>query len=321
MTKLLVTLFLLLFVLSAAQAGPGLMVTLPDPGTYSYWRQSQDGTVPDPPVTVSQKPVVTLTADVTTGDHVFVLSARTGLIASRTISLGLDGLPIPVKFSPVDFQSAAPTFISAAPSETPPAEEAASGMGALLTGLVSLLLAAGALWFLIHLVRTRGQPRLRLARQAAIDTPAPKTLEPENVEATVIYTPAKRTLEKVPDEVIPPPLDQVPRVERGLGITLPGTEVLVGVQGLVAGSTFSLADGDVIVGRDGESGIVLAENTVSRRHARLFRDASGQFTLTDLGSANGVFVNGMRVQRAILNSGDEIKIGDNYFRFQAAKET
>jgi len=87
------------------------------------------------------------------------------------------------------------------------------------------------------------------------------------------------------------------------------------LQGIAAGSTFALTAGDLTIGRDGESEIVLAENTVSRQHARVQRDSSGQWTLLDLGSANGVYVNGMRVQRAILSAGDEVKIGDNYFRF------
>ena len=53
---------------------------------------------------------------------------------------------------------------------------------------------------------------------------------------------------------------------------------------------------------------------------RLLRDGQGKFTLTDLGSANGVYVNGERVQRAILSHGDEIKVGNNFFRYQAEKE-
>lgn len=102
-------------------------------------------------------------------------------------------------------------------------------------------------------------------------------------------------------------------------IAAPAT--LIGIQGLVAGGTFALTTGDVLVGRDGDNDIVLAENMVSRRHARLRRDTQGRFVLTDLGSANGVHVNGMRVARAYLTSGDEIKIGDNFFRFHVEDRT
>lgn len=126
-----------------------------------------------------------------------------------------------------------------------------------------------------------------------------------------------------------PDEDSEPLVARGPGLPLFGTPAaatpaaatLIGVQGLVAGGTFALTTGDVLVGRDGDNDIVLAENMVSRRHARLRRDAQGRFVLTDLGSANGVHVNGMRVARAYLAAGDEIKIGDNFFRFQIEEHT
>ena len=115
-----------------------------------------------------------------------------------------------------------------------------------------------------------------------------------------------------------------PLTARGPGLPLSAVmpaATLIGVQGLVAGGTFALTTGDVLVGRDGDNDIVLAENMVSRRHARLRRDAQGRFVLTDLGSANGVHVNGMRVARAYLAAGDEIKIGDNFFRFHLAEST
>ncbi len=107
----------------------------------------------------------------------------------------------------------------------------------------------------------------------------------------------------------------------GLPLTTAPAAALIGVQGLVAGGTFGLNTGDVLVGRDGDNDIVLAENMVSRRHARLRRDAQGRFVLTDLDSANGVHVNGMRVARAYLAAGDEIKIGDNFFRFHVEEPT
>ncbi len=117
-------------------------------------------------------------------------------------------------------------------------------------------------------------------------------------------------------------LELPPLTARGPSLPLSATmpaATLIGVQGLVAGGRFALTTGDVLVGRDGDNDIVLAENMVSRRHARLRRDAQGRFVLTDLGSANGVQVNGMRVARAYLAAGDEIKIGDNFFRFHLAE--
>jgi pSer/pThr/pTyr-binding forkhead associated (FHA) protein len=53
---------------------------------------------------------------------------------------------------------------------------------------------------------------------------------------------------------------------------------------------------------------------VSRRHALLRRDGAGH-RIEDLGSTNGVYVNGLRVRRAELVAGDRLQIGGASFRF------
>ena len=99
--------------------------------------------------------------------------------------------------------------------------------------------------------------------------------------------------------------------------TLPGgLPQLVGTQGVAAGSVFALTDAMITVGRDGNNAIVLAENGVSRLHARLMRGEDGRISVSDENSANGIFVNGARVHQATLAAGDEIQIGENFFRFE-----
>ncbi len=69
-------------------------------------------------------------------------------------------------------------------------------------------------------------------------------------------------------------------------------------------------DGTLLtIGRDADNGLVLDGPRVSRHHARL-RARHGLLVLTDLGSANGVRVNGTRVSEAALGAGDRIEIGD-----------
>jgi hypothetical protein len=206
----------------------------------------------------------------------------------------------------------APPTAHAAPEET-------GGVGRLVTALFSLILAGGVCWLVYHLAKTRMEPLRQLGRRMGVDIPDPAALVVEEKEELVVYTPPRRAPEPIPEEAGLPALS-VPIVQRGLEIASTGGPAFIGLQGIVAGSTFALTLGDLTIGRDGDNEIVLAENTVSRRHARVLRSGQGQFTVMDLGSANGIYVNGMRVQRAILNGGDEVKIGDNYFRFQAEKE-
>lgn len=62
---------------------------------------------------------------------------------------------------------------------------------------------------------------------------------------------------------------------------------------------------DMVVGRARECDLYLAVAHLSRRHARLFFDASALW-VEDLNSANGTFLNGRRVERARLRAGDEL---------------
>ena len=87
-----------------------------------------------------------------------------------------------------------------------------------------------------------------------------------------------------------------------------GRGVLIVRRGPNAGSKFFLDSDQTQVGRHPESDIFLDDITVSRRHAEI-RRVNGGFTLQDVGSLNGTYVNRERVEGAELRSGDEIQIG------------
>jgi hypothetical protein len=70
-----------------------------------------------------------------------------------------------------------------------------------------------------------------------------------------------------------------------------------------------------VLGRSDDAECVLRDPNVSRRHAELRQDASGQWEISDLGSTNGVKVNGRRVTEAPLREGDQVTIGTTTFRF------
>lgn len=77
-------------------------------------------------------------------------------------------------------------------------------------------------------------------------------------------------------------------------------------------------DNPVVIGRDPECGLQLADPRVSWRHARLTVLPDGRTILEDLGSTNGTFVNGERVsERAFLMGGESISIGGAELRYVA----
>jgi pSer/pThr/pTyr-binding forkhead associated (FHA) protein len=87
-----------------------------------------------------------------------------------------------------------------------------------------------------------------------------------------------------------------------------GHALLVVQRGPGSGSRF-LLDADVVTaGRHPESEIFLDDVTVSRRHAQF--DRSGDtFTVSDVGSLNGTYVNRDRIDKVQLKDGDEVQIG------------
>ena len=88
----------------------------------------------------------------------------------------------------------------------------------------------------------------------------------------------------------------------------PGSALLVVRRGPNSGSRF-LLDADVTTaGRHPESDIFLDDVTVSRRHAEFVRTGPG-FTVRDVGSLNGTYVNRERIEDTVLAGGDEVQIG------------
>ena len=64
-----------------------------------------------------------------------------------------------------------------------------------------------------------------------------------------------------------------------------------------------------IIGRSTRSQVVIDSRDVSREHARIFQDPFGRWLIEDLGSSNGIFVNGRRVETAAVFAGDHVAIG------------
>lgn len=92
---------------------------------------------------------------------------------------------------------------------------------------------------------------------------------------------------------------------------------IVGRRGSLAGERFGIGDKPLTFGRKDGNTVVIASVSVSRLHAEVRREGHG-FVLYDRGSSNGTRVNGERVTSHVLQPGDEIAIGDETFRFEAA---
>jgi FHA domain-containing protein len=104
---------------------------------------------------------------------------------------------------------------------------------------------------------------------------------------TMVYT---------PDKAAPPPVDPATGRDRRRGLI-----VFDGKRTLLAGERMT-------IGRSRDCEIVIDDPNVSRRHAEIRKTIEG-WMIVDLGSTNGVKLNGRRVHEEVLSPGDEITLG------------
>lgn len=82
------------------------------------------------------------------------------------------------------------------------------------------------------------------------------------------------------------------------------------ISGVAPGETLVVED-ELVIGRHATGAGRLSEDEeISRQHARISREATGNYAIEDLGSSNGTFVNGLRIQSPrVLALGDSIETG------------
>lgn len=95
----------------------------------------------------------------------------------------------------------------------------------------------------------------------------------------------------------------------------PENAMLIVHRGPGKGSRFLLTTQGSTIGRSPENDIFLDDVTISRKHAQIIAAGAGLFTLKDLGSLNGTYVNNKSVTEISLTTGDEIQFGKFHMLF------
>ncbi len=89
------------------------------------------------------------------------------------------------------------------------------------------------------------------------------------------------------------------------------------ISGKYQGGEFPIHVGrEIVIGRSSDLDMVLVEDMVSRKHAKISATAE-EITIEDFGSTNGTFVNGEKVQKVALKEGDRILIGTSIIKLVA----
>jgi pSer/pThr/pTyr-binding forkhead associated (FHA) protein len=119
----------------------------------------------------------------------------------------------------------------------------------------------------------------------------------EAAVTTITLAPVEATGEVADEEVVV----QIGDLQSDVGL-------LVVKRGPNAGSRFALSPDRTTIGRHPDSHIFLDDVTVSRRHAEIERRGS-TFSVNDVGSLNGTYLNRERIEHGELHSGDELQVG------------
>ena len=97
-------------------------------------------------------------------------------------------------------------------------------------------------------------------------------------------------------------------------MTIATSYVLKFISGKYQGGEFPLElDQEILIGRGSDLDMVLVEDMVSRRHARI-TTYDGELLIEDLGSTNGTFVNGEKITSTDLTDGDRILVGTSIIK-------
>jgi len=94
------------------------------------------------------------------------------------------------------------------------------------------------------------------------------------------------------------------------GNNFPRKACFVIISGLDVGEVIQLDSSRImVIGRDSACDCVIRDDGISRRHAEVFCHDREQFTIRDLGSTNGIFVEGKRIESHVLAEGDKVLLG------------
>lgn len=175
-------------------------------------------------------------------------------------------------------------------------------IGGVVTFLIAAAVAVALIWFGYQWMRKNSDAVQAKLEQLGVEVPKPG--EPDDGSATVIHP------------VTPAPVEKI--ILEGASVTPAATATSAGSPRLVSesGAVFEIPVGESSVGRELADLEITGEATVSRKHATISRTDS-TITIVDVGSTNGTFVNGLRIDSPTeLRIGDRVQFGAAGYRFE-----
>lgn len=193
-------------------------------------------------------------------------------------------------------------------AKAPPEREARGAFGSVIVYLVALVLAAVGGWFLYNWMKKNQDTVKQKLQHYGVDIPEPgQAPDPDPAPAPIPIVP------QPPQKIILDDAAPTAPIPSPAGFVSTGAPCFISD----SGNSVKLEEGIGFLGReDGLLYSFTSESTISRKHAQITRSGSA-VSVKDLGSTNGTFVNGVRIDgEANLQPGDSVQFGAMKFRFE-----
>lgn len=201
---------------------------------------------------------------------------------------------------PLDTAKSAPTGKAEGEGAATTKAPEGSAIGRILGFLVVLGAMGGLIWYGLRFLKANPDAVKKKLEDLGVSVPNPTPVDdtPPPAVPVVPQPPAKIVLDDLP--------------MAGMGAATASEPTLVASDG----SRFELPEGKTDVGRDATGLGLPNETTISRRHAE-FERSGATVVLRDLGSTNGTYVNGVKIEgETVLNPGDAVQFGAVGYRFE-----
>lgn len=192
-------------------------------------------------------------------------------------------------------------------SATPTKVESGSPFGNILVTLFGLAFIIGAGYFIVKYLRGNPDAVKDTLVKLGADIPTPQD---PNAPVVPTSAPAPQPLQQI--ILDPVPVSNIPAAAPVTPIVSTGIPTMVSVDG----SRFELPEGETVVGREFGTGLMIPNDTVSRKHASIHKNGSNA-EVQDHGSTNGTWVNGVKVAGSQpLKNGDSVRFGSIEYRYE-----
>jgi hypothetical protein len=193
-----------------------------------------------------------------------------------------------------------------------------SPLGGLLSTLFGLIVMGGVIYLVVMFIRKNPDQVKATLTKLGADIPVPGDPNAHSAEPSPVTPIAPQPMQQIIlDGGAPSPIAMPAAPVAQIQMSTPAAAP-TGVLRLVAsdGSAFNLPDGETIVGREFGAGLVVPNDSVSRKHASLTKNGMS-IELTDHGSTNGTWINGGKLSGSqMLRPGDSIRFGSIEYRFE-----